>query len=72
MRRLKAAIIALVSLFHKVIFQRKKKVQIHFKAQEHPLLYVILQFLFDVRRKANGEIWLSLRTKPKANYERGL
>lgn len=72
MRRVKAFIIATVSLFYQTVFLKKKKVQIHFKRQEHKILFSLLDLFFDVRRKANGEVWLNLKQRTKANYERGL
>lgn len=72
MRRLKAFIIATLSLFYQTIFLKKKRVQIHFKRQEHRVLFWFLDLIFDVRRKPNGEVWLNLKQRAKANYERGL
>lgn len=72
MRAFKAMVIAFVSIFHQTIFQRKKRVQIHFKRQEHKVLFWFLDLFFDVRIKPCGEVWLNLKQRPKANYERGI
>ncbi len=72
MRRIKAFIIASCSLQWAVNFKRKQKVQIHFKRQDHKLLFWFLDFIFDIRRTPSGEVWLNLKQRRKANYERGL
>lgn len=72
MRRIKSFIIATLSLQWAVEFKRKKRVQIHFKRREHKILFWFLDLFFDVRVKPNGEVWLNLKQRTKANYERGL
>ncbi|MBI2427521.1 MAG: hypothetical protein HYV29_01740 [Ignavibacteriales bacterium] len=72
MRRLKAFIIATFSIAWVVEFKKKKRVQIHFKRNEHKVLFRFLDLFFDVRVKPNGEVWLNLKQRVKANYERGI
>jgi hypothetical protein len=72
MRRLKAFIIATTSLFGDVIFKRKQRVRINISWKQHHVFASFLDLFFDVRRKPCDRIELRLKTRRKANYERGL
>jgi hypothetical protein len=72
MRRLKAFIIATISLFRKVTFKRKKRVNIELDYRKHVTLTNFLGIFFDLRYLANGRVQLRLAQRRKANYERGI
>lgn len=63
MRRLKAFIIAAISLFNKVEFKRKKNVTLGFSINKHSWLVKLLKHIFDVRRKKDGTVFLNLKSK---------
>lgn len=70
--RMKAFIIATISIFSEVIFKRKKIVHLKIKIANHKLFFSFLKIMFDARIKPNGDIFLNLRQRRKANYERGI
>jgi hypothetical protein len=72
MRRLKAFIIAIMSLFTDVVFKKKKRVKINLKRNDHKVLFSILDFIFDLRTNGDGTVMLNLKQRAKASYERGL
>lgn len=72
MRRIKAFIIAAVSLFGDVVFKRKQRVLIRIDHRKHRRFVGFLDLFFDVRRRPNGNIQLRLKQRRKANYERGI
>jgi hypothetical protein len=71
MRRCKAFIIAVISLFNRVTFKRKQRVTINFK-RRHRIVLAFLDLFFDARRLPHDKIQLRLRKRRKANYERGI
>jgi hypothetical protein len=72
MRRIKAFIIATMSLFSNVNFKPKRRVKINIQRNKHRRLFLFLEFIFDVRTNGDGTVTLNLKQRPKANYERGL
>jgi hypothetical protein len=71
-RRIKAFIIAACSMFWIVAFKRKNTVRLGFNRNRHKFLFGLLDLVFDVRVRHNGEVFLNLKQKRKANYERGI
>lgn len=59
--RIKAFIIATISLFTKVRFGRRYRAQLDMKWRRHRLLVGALRLLFDVRISPDGSLWIELR-----------